>query len=154
MGRYSYNEGWETGPRLKWPKYSRLGTHYLSNTVKIHLSLSSDLLILMNHLTLVKLYYTYIIVILGDVQSQDKLLEVNTSTSIIVKYPEESFYEKRCLVTDYFLERSIMWSTHGYLVDYLGEFQELCLCHQAVRTHWHKAAILGSDLRLRQTGSV
>ena len=73
--------------------------------MKIHLSLSSDLLILMNHLTLVKLYYTYIIVILGDVQSQDKLLEVNTSTSIIVKYPEESLHEERCLVTDYFLEQ-------------------------------------------------
>ena len=80
--------------------------------MKIHLSLSSDLLILMNHLTLVKLYYTYIIVILGDVQSQDKLLEVYTSTSIIVKYPEESFYEKRCLVTDYFLESLINYGIY------------------------------------------
>ena len=43
--------------------------------------------------------------VLGNVQSQDKLLEVNTSTSIIVKYPEKSIHEERCLVTDYFLKQ-------------------------------------------------
>ena len=47
-----------------------------------------------------------------------------------------------------------MFSFTNNFVDYLRELQELCLGHQAVRTNRHKAGILGSDLRLRQPGSV
>ena len=80
--------------------------------MKIHFSLSSGLVILRRtEVTIIKLRSSlYLLYLLGNVQGQDELLKVNTSTFIVVKYSEESFNEERCLIAEYFLqEKTILY---------------------------------------------
>ena len=118
--------------------------------MKIHFNLSSGFVILRRtEVTIIKLRSSlYLLYLLGNVQGQDELLKVNTSTFIIVKYSKESFNEERCLIAEYFLqEKTVLYCRE---LPNLCLFESLKVCNRLTTFIWESSQYIDWTLMTRK----